>query len=476
MRRINFFSICSAGAIFFYLAGCSTSTVVGTPTKLMLPATEISTPIPSPTATPLPTPTPGPRAETILKEAGELCNSQKADGPIKTFDEIEIQVPLMTLVNTGSNETEWQYAPFIPYVEAFTADSVKTLVCVWEALKNVGSYDDGSSAMQRLWYVQLVSWPGGELLAADHFEGGDPPISKIADSGPGIGAPPQSDVEAWMMPAARLDDNLLYTSFTPSRLFFSPDGKTLLVSGSQTQKLVWDIENHSANPLVDSVQATQSVAGLNAARSYNLSAPDGSPLVIEFYSTSKAVQDGFGRITSGMLVSDFGPAYEYLSVAVSPDEKWLAAAPQFDMLGPGRHPAAIVWDIGNGTVIANIESENPFYYEHISFSPDGRNLLLTSIPLSQLWDTTTWQLKQEFPNASAAAFSPDGKFLALGFLQGLVDLFSTNGPVLIDLETGEQKVLNGYHESAWVFLVFSPDGKKLASCGSGRFVKLWDIP
>jgi len=388
----------------------------------------------------------------------------------------DVQVPLMTLLNTGSNDTEWQYAPFIPYVEAFTADNVRTLVCVWETLKNVGSYDDGSSAMQRLWYVQLVSWPGGKLLAANRFEGGDPPKSKIADSGPGIGAPPQSEVESWLMPAARLDNNLLYAGFTPSRLLFSPDGKTLRISGSQTDKLVWDLINNSVNPPANSGEAAQSIAGLNTAHSYHLSTPDGSPLVIEIYSTSKAVQDGFGRITSGMLVSDFGPAHEYLSVAISPDEKWLVAAPQFDILGLGRHPAAIVWELESGTVIANIETENPSYFEHISFSPDGRNLLLTSIPLSQIWDTATWQLKQEFPNASAAAFSPDGKFLALGFLQGLVDLFSTDGPVLIDLETGEQKVLSGYHESSWTILAFSPDGTRLASSGFGRFVKLWNIP
>ena len=473
MQRIKFFPAFSLVIIFSLLVGCSTGAPVTLPQGTPVPAKETFTPMPSPTLIPSPTATLGPRAETILSAAGELCNSQQLDAENRSLEETALHVPLMTLINMGSNAEGWQYTPFIPYVEAYTADEVRMLVCVRETYKNVGNYDDGSSAMQRLWFVQLVSWPDGKLLASNHFEGSPPPQSKIADSGPGFGLPPQAETEEWLMPAVQLTDHLLYAGFMPSSLVFSPDGNTLLIAGSRPDNLAWDLTNNSVSVAGKDIIP---VSSSNATQSYDLSAPDGSPLVIETFSTSTAVQDGFGVITSGMLMSDFGPALENLRIAISPDRKWLAATPQFDIAGPGKHPAAIVWDVQDGTVIHVIETENPFYFEHISFSPDGRHLLITSIPLSQLWDTGTWQMKQEFPNASAAAFSPDGKFLALGFLQGQVDLFNTGGPVIINMETGEQIVLSGYHESSWIVLVFSPDGKRLASCGHGKFVKLWDIP
>jgi hypothetical protein len=74
---------------------------------------------------------------------------------------------------------------------------------------------------------------------------------------------------------------------------------------------------------------------------------------------------------------------------------------------------------------------------------------------------------------SAAAYSPDGKLLALargGEVNGL------NGKVfLLDAATGKKlRELAPGHLDGATDLAFSPDGKYLASSGRDTVVKLWN--
>src|SRR5262249_27034425 len=68
--------------------------------------------------------------------------------------------------------------------------------------------------------------------------------------------------------------------------------------------------------------------------------------------------------------------------------------------------------------------------------------------------------------ATAVAFSPDGRRLATGSLEGPI--------TVCDVATGRIiRTLTG-HTSGVTSVAFSPDGTRLASSGLGGVIKVWD--
>jgi len=118
-----------------------------------------------------------------------------------------------------------------------------------------------------------------------------------------------------------------------------------------------------------------------------------------------------------------------------------------------------------------------------ALSADGKTAALGAWKTVRLWDVPTGKMVGQFnwakedgdpPDGTAAAFSPDGKLLALG--QG-GEIEGGKGKItLLEAETGKKvQELTG-HEYGSTHLVFSPDGKILASAGRDTLVKLWSMP
>ena len=87
-----------------------------------------------------------------------------------------------------------------------------------------------------------------------------------------------------------------------------------------------------------------------------------------------------------------------------------------------------------------------------------------------LWDRATGKARSPFPDVGkaylSAAFSPDGKLVAVRVVDGHVRVY--------DLATEKERLAIAAH--ACVFMVrFTPDGKHLISCGSQGDVKMWDV-
>ena len=151
---------------------------------------------------------------------------------------------------------------------------------------------------------------------------------------------------------------------------------------------------------------------------------------------------------------------------------------------------AILWNAAEGTEVRRFQA--PGWLRAVALSADGRLAATceyapryaTFANAIKIWDVAAGAVKvdlgKEFKKGdrvtgmSAAAFSPDGKLLALG--QG-GEIEGGKGKVtLVEPETGKKIQELTANEGGISHLAFSPDGKLLASAGRDTMVKLWSMP
>ena len=117
----------------------------------------------------------------------------------------------------------------------------------------------------------------------------------------------------------------------------------------------------------------------------------------------------------------------------------------------------------------------------VAISPDGKMAASGSRDKTvRLWDVNrareTAVLRGHREAVPSVAFSPDGKTLASG--SGTFDEQRgwLNGEIkLWDVASGREKATFRGHQSPVLSLMFSPDGRTLASGGEDDLVKLWDV-
>src|SRR5262249_4748996 len=125
----------------------------------------------------------------------------------------------------------------------------------------------------------------------------------------------------------------------------------------------------------------------------------------------------------------------------------------------------------------------------VVFAPDGRSLATVtfargwapSFGIVKVWDAETGKqrlaLQWKKTSAEAVAFSPDGRLLAVG---GMVEnakgqLLFHHGVVRVcDTANGRELFTILGHGEPVTTLVFSPDGKFLATASADHTARLWD--
>jgi WD40 repeat protein len=259
---------------------------------------------------------------------------------------------------------------------------------------------------------------------------------------------------------------------------FSPDGWRLASASNDRTIRVWD-----ATPLRgDEGQETLTFTHDNVVRSVAVS-PDGRSIVSGGGTPVKVWDATTGRESFGFT----GHSLVVFSATWHADGRLIATAGT-----DGREHAVKVWDASDGRVDVTIAvgqgaSAGPF--QAVAFSPDGRYLVTGKLDgVVQVWDAKTGQkvqvldarTGQEFGNTFAThnreiralVFSRDGKHLVSASGDGEVKLW--DGTRLNEKQE-PRRTLRARVPGFSVNVAFSPDGRRLATGGKENTVVIWDV-
>jgi hypothetical protein len=195
--------------------------------------------------------------------------------------------------------------------------------------------------------------------------------------------------------------------------------------------------------------------------------PDGKLIAAGLTQDSRVVLFDVAAGKEKLRLQMPGNNYDY-NLAFSGDGRTL--------ISEGREDDHIrTWDILTGKQLREVKKGGRFY---LAFSPGGKHFAMTERGFQQgvqLYDTRTGKRIQELKgmdDCSACTFSPEGK--ALG-LHG-----HTGGIQLWDVEKNREvrRLCEGdpTRPGAFAFVVFSPDGKRIATGGHvDNKLHVWDV-
>jgi eukaryotic-like serine/threonine-protein kinase len=261
-------------------------------------------------------------------------------------------------------------------------------------------------------------------------------------------------VKVWDVPGGKLRKSLPGPGWVEC-LAYSPDGATLIAGGRDGTARLWDTADYHERAVLDKA-GDQSVARLA------LSA-DGATLIT-------AGLNGLGMKAWDVADGKQRAALAVETGAMSPP----IFAPDGQTLVIDSYNTVRLWD---AETWKERKLPTPAQQQHSLFvlaaTPDGHNVLSarSGEKTATLWDAPAHKERARLDGFTApisrAAFTRDGRLLATGHDDGMINLW--DGP------TGKwQQALHGHDGSTVTDLTFTDDGSVLASTSWDGTIRLWD--
>ena len=285
-------------------------------------------------------------------------------------------------------------------------------------------------------------------------------------------------------------------------LAFAPDGQSLISGASYTDRLIHRWNPNTGERLATWRGHTSAVYALAMSRNGQraLSASyDGSSRLWDVATGRQLGQ--IGKHTKAIWSADLAP--DGTTVATVDNDRallWQVAGTkplrsfkhggrvmQVALCSDGRHlltradekPGAVrIWDLGTGAEVRRLASPSRATVSGFDLDRDGRRVVTEErVGILHVWDFETGRLTRtltlaigEMPRSTTwahAAFSPDGRCLAVGASDGTVRL--------LEVATGQERHRWQGHKQGVVKVLFSPDGTRLASGSWDRTILVWDV-
>jgi WD40 repeat protein len=254
---------------------------------------------------------------------------------------------------------------------------------------------------------------------------------------------------------------------------FSFDGRTLAAGSWDGTVRLWEVSGGKELRQFDKQQAPVRSVAFSPDGKMLACGGEGSKIVLWDAATGKELR---------RLAGHHGPI---TFVMFSPDGKLLASK--------GYDQTLRLWNVADGREVRRLGHQEGASQVNepdcpVVFSLDGKTVASATLtPVGDYhyqrsfrsWDvatgTETQSFKENHSSLGVAAFSPDGKLVAVvlsetGRLRQRICLWDVdNGKELRPIEPTQAESLEPVS-----FLAFSPDGKTLASSGGGS-VQLWEV-